>query len=110
MDNNTQLIAKDVDNKLELLMERVSAVENIRDIELPYYERQIKFMQRKNRDIIQMISGNREQEKEKSLIARAWKALRAGIDKRAEDGKKLKRMGQIFSKYHIHQSFKRYQL
>ena len=82
-------------------MERVSAVENIRDIELPYYEDQIKFMQKKNHDIIQMISGNMEQEKEKSLLVRAWKSLRAGIDKRAEEGKKLKRMGKIFSKFHI---------
>ena len=82
-------------------MERVSAVENIRDIELPYYEDQIKFMQKKNHDIIQMISGNMEQEKEKSLLARAWKSLRAGIDRRAEEGKKLKRMGKIFSKFHI---------
>ena len=85
-------------------------MENIRDIEIPLYEKQVKFMQKKNKDIIEMINGNREREKEKSLLTRAWKALSSGIHTRVENEKKLKRLGKIFGKYHIQQAFKRYQL
>ena len=65
-------------------------------------------MQKKNRDLVDLILGKMEYEKNILIVKRTWKALNASIEKRALDAIKLRRMGKLFGKFHIHDSFQRY--
>ena len=65
-------------------------------------------MQKKNRDLISLITGKMEYEKDLVILKSTFKALRAGIDRKAEDNRKINRLGKILGKFHSYQSFKKY--
>ena len=106
--NKQHQICDFLESKINILTDKVQSVEDVRDIELPEFEKKIKFNQMRLKVVANNIVRSRDERRFRLYMKLAWKSLIAHRDKQKHEAAKVGKLMNAVRKFILYHTFRQY--
>ena len=104
--NKQHQICDYLESKINILTDKVQSVEDVRDIELPEFEKKIKFNQMRLKVVANNIVRSRDERRFRLYMKLAWKSLIVHRDKQKHEAAKVGKLMNAVRKFILYHTFR----